>query len=450
MLMLSDVHFDPFRDPVKVAKLDKAPVSEWEAILKEPYGADQPAALQALLGACGAKAADTDEALFDAALKEAKVHAPEVKFVTISGDLLVHQFDCRYHTAMKGKEAKDGLYAFAAKAADYVTTRVMAEFPKAPVYAALGNNDSGCEDYELMLSDHFLADSSADVMKGLRGASEAEVKQAREDYERLGSYAVTLPAPLAKTRLLVVEDIYLSRNYKTCGGKTDPKPAQELMTWLGKQLDDAKAQGENVWVMAHIPAGVDVYATLRKGDVCTGAPVQMFLTPELTTKFNDVLLAHADEVKLGIFGHTHMDEVRVLESADGAAVIPIKGVASITPINGNRPSFTVGRVSAASGVLTDYAVWVSPTRQGTGVWMREYGFDEAYHAKDYGAAELKALVSGFDKDKQGADPATQSYMQYFDPGAPFSPLLLGWPQYACGIGHYTEASYKACSCAAEK
>ena len=42
-LFVSDIHFEPFWDPAKAARLKAAPVSEWSAILAEPSSADQAA-----------------------------------------------------------------------------------------------------------------------------------------------------------------------------------------------------------------------------------------------------------------------------------------------------------------------------------------------------------------------------------------------------------------------
>src|SRR6185312_15821490 len=43
-LLVSDIHFDPFHDPGKAARLVDAPASEWNAILAEPPSPDQATA----------------------------------------------------------------------------------------------------------------------------------------------------------------------------------------------------------------------------------------------------------------------------------------------------------------------------------------------------------------------------------------------------------------------
>ena len=290
-------------------------------------------------------------------------------------------------------------------------------------------------------------------MKGLHGADAAEVKQAREDYEAGGYFAVTLPAPIVKTRLLVIDDIFLSHHYTTCGGKADSKGADAMMAWLTRELDGARERGERVWVMGHIPPGIDVYATLRKGDACGGG-AETFLAPGSKDDLGDLLGAYGDVVKLAIFAHTHMDEMKLLPATDKqdtlkSAGVPVKGVSSISPVNGNRPTFTVGRVDPADGTLADYGVYMPQNKTGVGTWTREYGFDETYHEKSFSAAALKEMIDGFHTDAGGSTETSQAYEIYFDPGFPIPPLILGWPQYACGMDHMTVKGFKACACPAK-
>ena len=445
VLMLSDLHFDPFRDPAKVARLAATPVAGWEAILSEPDSSTQAASFAALQSTCSAKSLDTDHALLLASLKAAKAQTTGLKFVTISGDMLVHQFDCRYQTLMK----IDAYTAFAGKTASYVIRLVEAEFPGVPVYVALGNNDSGCGDYKLDVQDHFFAGTSQAVLEGLRGAGAAELKQAREDYETGGYFAVNLPQPMRRTRLLVLDDIFLSRKYTTCASKADATGMNDAMAWLTRELDGARQRGEQVWMMAHIPMGIDVYSTLRKGKVCDGSAPETFLSPAATNALTEVLAAHDDVVKLAIFGHTHMDEIKLIPGAGKEGGVPAKGVASISPVDGNMPSFTVARIDPAKATMDDYAVFVATERSG-GAWTREYGFQETYHEPSYSAAALAKIAAGFDADPSGTTAASKAYEKFFDPGFPISPLIIAWPQYACGIAHPGEAGFKACACAARQ
>jgi sphingomyelin phosphodiesterase acid-like 3 len=64
-LFVSDIHFDPFQDPAKAAKLKAAPVSEWNAILAGPTPADQAARFVEVQKTCKVRGADTSYALYE-------------------------------------------------------------------------------------------------------------------------------------------------------------------------------------------------------------------------------------------------------------------------------------------------------------------------------------------------------------------------------------------------
>jgi len=74
---------------------------------------------------------------------------------------------------------------------------------------------------------------------------------------------------------------------------------------------------------------------------------------------------YGDVIKLAIFGHTHMDETHLLRN-DGQSVesVAVKTVSSISPINGNLPSFTVVQIDPASAALKDYKVFAASNPSG--------------------------------------------------------------------------------------
>lgn len=200
VMMLSDVHFDPLHDPAKVGRLAEAPVVQWDTILRESDSASQAADFAAVQQACGARGVDTDSALFQASLKGARHEATGVAFVTVTGDLLVHNFECRYRFAMHNEHAP-GYAEFAEKTAEYVVRSIEGAFPNVPVYIAGGNNDSSCGDYRLDPQDRYLKATSAAVLAGLQGGVTVEAKR---DYEAGGYFGVTLHY-LHKTQAAGVE-----------------------------------------------------------------------------------------------------------------------------------------------------------------------------------------------------------------------------------------------------
>ena len=434
VLMLSDLHFDPFRDPAKVPVLAEAPVAEWDRILHEPASPGQAVSYAALETACKPRGEDTDLPLLDSALAAARAEASGVRFVTVSGDLLVHQFECRYHATRKGP-AED-LTGFAEKTASYVVERVEAAFPSAAVYVALGNNDSGCGDYRMGGDDHFLAGTGPAIARGWRGASEADAKSARLSYRQGGYYALALPG-LPHTRLLVVNTTYLSNKYTNCAGEKEGSAARGELAWLQGELERARGRGETAWVLGHIPPGVDIYSTLRHiRTICSTPPETFLATDALARTLED----HADVLRLGIFGHTHTDELRLLGN------LPIKLVGSVTSINGNTPSFTVAQIDPAYARLADYTVYTASNTTGLDtLWPREYSFRQAYAAPDFSAGSLRALLATFRADPIGRASAEYEHNFY---GGDGSPLPLVWPQYVCALDHLGPAAVHDCLCAA--
>jgi len=461
VLMLSDLHFDPFHDPAKAVRLAVAPLEQWQAILDEPDSGGQKSTFAALQKECGARGEDTDEALLNASLAASHHQVTKPAFVTVGGDLLAHQFQCRYTATTRnaagksGRDAPEGFAAFAAKSMNYVVRRVETEFAGEPVYFALGNNDSDCGDYRLDAKDPLLAATEKAVMDGWPAArgtrALAERAQAREDYARGGYYSLRLGRPMQRMRLVVLNDIYMSHNYATCSGQKDATAAAAELDWLQQQLQMARERHEAVWVMGHIPPGVDAYATLSKmRSVCNGSPVTEFLSsPEI----GQVLARNADVIKLAIFAHTHMDEVKLLGSADPSVPgkVPMKIVSSISPVDGNKPSFTEALVNPSTGVLKDYAVYVATNDSGVGTtWNREYSFDTAYHVNGFTPDGVSQMLTELRSNNKQDETAIRQYEHDFYPGDGMSLLSLIWPNYVCTLDHFTAEGFKACACADRK
>ena len=149
-----------------------------------------------------------------------------------------------------------------------------AAFPGMPIYAALGNNDSPCGDYRLDTGSDFLVKTGPIIADGLLPSQR---QQALKAFAKGGYYSVTMGAPMHDTRLIVINDIFLSPKYTTCAGKPDFAATTAEMPWLQEQLTQARRLGQRVWVMGHIPPGVDPYSTVAKSRTSAGTePLKCF------------------------------------------------------------------------------------------------------------------------------------------------------------------------------
>jgi sphingomyelin phosphodiesterase acid-like 3 len=446
-LFVSDIHLEPFWDLGKAARLAAVPVAKWNEILAAPDTADREKKFQELQQSCHARGEDTSYALLESSLRAMQAHASDAKFVTLSGDLISHSFSCKY--ARLFPNAAPGDYrAFVEKTVEFVVQSLRTALPGAQVYVALGNNDSDCGDYQLDANSEFLAQTGKMIAKDFPAA---EREEAERDFAVGGYFGIRLPAPIENTRLLVLNDSFMSRRYQTCIDKEDPAPAAAQIAWLEQQLDEARRNKGKVWVMGHIPPGVDAYSTATNAkDICNGGKPTMFLSSETLP---EVLAQYGDVIRLVIFAHTHMDEMRLLEPAKTSAVesgVAVKLVASISPIDGNNPSFTVAQIEPRSAALKDYRVFVASNQTGVDAgWEEEYDYAKTYHEPDFTATSVKELIGEFDADATGQSSESQSFMRNFGTGMGARELNLFWPQYVCALKNDSGEAFGACVCSSK-
>jgi sphingomyelin phosphodiesterase acid-like 3 len=453
-LLLSDIHFDPFHDPALVPHLAPTPPDKWDTVLAGTPSPTQAKDFDALQLTCKLRGVDTGYPLWHASLQAIRAQAAGSAFVTVSGDLLAHSFPCKFAQAFP--HAKPGDYlAFVLQTIQYVTHSLQTTLPNTPIYLAMGNNDSGCGDYSDSSHSPFLTETAKIVAQALPPNADRAAVQA--SFATEGFYAAPLPPAIPNTRVLVLDSIFLSAHHTDCAGQTDAAAAEDQVTWLQTQLGEARSQKEKVWLIAHIPPGVDLYGTLKKmADICRHAAPQMFLANE---RMAQILAENADIVRLAIFAHSHTDEFRLLTSETPEPSprpdtkpalrpgVPVKIVTSISPVNGNKPAFTLARIDPATANLVDYTVIAASTLTGTdGPWTPEYTFSNTYHQPAYTAPALKAITDAFIADPTANTPESAAYLRDIFVGDR-SPLLKPfWPEYACALTHDSAQSFADCVC----
>jgi sphingomyelin phosphodiesterase acid-like 3 len=450
-LFVSDIHFDPFHDPTKLPQLVASPATEWNTILAAPPSSDQPQAFDSLQQQCHARGVDTPYALLRSSLQAMKARQPDAKFMTVSGDLIAHAFECRFKTLLPASTQSD-YEAFVLKTLSFIVQQLRASFPAMPVYVALGNNDSGCGDYKLNANSDFLKQAGKIVAAGLPSPGQQDAIQ---QFAAGGYYGVAMAAPMNATRLIVLNDIFLSAKYTTCGGLPDANAGDAQIAWLKAQLAEARQLHQRVWVLGHIPPGVNVYSTMAKmKNICEKAKPEMFLSSDALA---DELTDNADVIRLAIFAHTHMDELRLLHPQNEEAAassehdVALKMVPSISPVDGNNPAFTVARVNPSTAVLQDYEV-ISASNQ-TGIdatWSLEYDFAKTYHEAEFSPASVKELIGEFKNDRESSQDTSAAYLRDYFVGDRSILLKPFWPQYVCGLANSTAKSFAACVCSTGK
>lgn len=415
-LSVSDIHLDPFADPSLVPKLEAADVSQWGAILA---GTSQKS--------FSTYGSDINDALFRSAVAEMKKQIPSPSFVLISGDFLAHKFQETYQQYATDK-SQAAYTAFVTKTIAYVADAFRKAYPGVPVYPTLGNNDSDCGDYAVAPDSTFLA-NFRDVWRPMVRSRSFDRR-----FPTGGYYHADVPS-LRNVRIIALNTNFFSTNYKNPCGKPGPDPALRQLVWFEAELQLARAGGKRVWLLFHIPPGMDVYDTEQYGGACPDVKPQTFWKEEYQQQYLAIVSAYRNTIAGSFAGHTHQDEFR-FAGGDFIHINP-----SVTPVFGNNPAFEIVEVTPR-GDITNYTAHHLPNV--TLPWQREYSFRDAYAKPRYDAATLTQLESAI-----AGDTATrEKYFTYFSSGAPKSTAgaLAGWKGYWCGFRVMTGTAFPSCYC----
>ncbi|MEO6966493.1 MAG: hypothetical protein ABI076_11450, partial [Acidobacteriaceae bacterium] len=174
-----------------------------------------------------------------------------------------------------------------------------------------------------------------------------------------------------------------------------------------------------------------------------------------TDRLANLMTQYADIIRLGVFGHTHSDEIHLLEPESKPDAGPGRGVAikvvpSTTP-RGHDSAFIVAQVNPVSAVLMNYTVVAANGDAGADTtWSTEYVFRQAYKKAEFTPTTVRALIAEFAADPEAKTEASQLYIRSIRPGKSSSILQAFWPQYVCAISNASAEGYTACACPASE
>jgi sphingomyelin phosphodiesterase acid-like 3 len=295
-----------------------------------------------------------------------------------------------------------------------------------PIYPALGNNDSGCNDYGMDTQFQRSAARSWAPLAQRGGGAPGFVAA----FDSGGYYTARPPA--AGVTLVMLNDIYWSRDYDPACG---PDRGAAELAWLGRVLDATRAANGRAWLAAHIPPGIDIYSSL------TVTPVLMMDTA-VAARYDSTIIANAGTVTLQLTGHTHMNEFRVY--ATGTGGVPDVGVPAVTPLFYNNPGFASMRL-ASSGEVLDYTVYAltgASTAPGFPAgWNTLFDFGATYRQSAVTGASMLSAVALIAQD---TTVRAAWELNYSGGHAGQNPTASNWVSYWCGIRNLDASSYQAC------
>jgi len=446
-LIASDLHFNPMADASLVPQLDKASPTEWETILDR----SKPTAFSQY-------GQDTNWWLLRSALDAMRVTLPHPSFIMLTGDFLAHQFPQTYQRTAQDN-SRVAYRNFVLKTVEFLSLELRKRFPQTRIYLTPGNNDNECGNYSIEADGLFLRDT-ADVARQLARADD----EFTNTWQALGSYDVPNPA-LHGVRIISLNTVFLSNKYHAAQFASDCAPVPstapaDLFTWLEGRLNLARQAHEKVWLMFHIPPGMDGFTSIQqylsvvkqKSDktppqVCASALVPMWV-PKWTKQFDDLLAKYENTVVASFAGHTHADDFRVIDNSAGNSSFVLISPA-ISPIYNQNPSFRTVTF-AANGSVSDQSVYyltnlLFASSSSPGEWKREYTFSQEWKMEGVNAKNLAALY----REILGEQADQDEWLKLYNVSSSAAYVPAGMaPGLYCAIEGLDPEAYGKCFCPA--
>ena len=193
-----------------------------------------------------------------------------------------------------------------------------------------------------------------------------------DQHNAMGYYSAEVTDGL---RVICLNSVILFKSYHEVDGISHTDAGNTQLRWLRGQLVDARNDSDKVFIAMHIPPGKDAYNTNQ----AHGHPSYNWADKQVDNFYwQDYFLNLMDSFSVevtGIFyGHTHMDELRLLYNSDGSRVTEVAVSApGITPRNGNNPGFKLVQYDHNSKEAVDNVTYYT-----SGSASRSWGNNKPY------------------------------------------------------------------------
>jgi sphingomyelin phosphodiesterase acid-like 3 len=184
-----------------------------------------------------------------------------------------------------------------------------------------------------------------------------------------------------------------------------------------------------VWVLFHIPPGIDTFSTAQISKRTVLVP---FMRPDSRDRFTADLAAK--HIVLAVAGHTHKFAYRIVD-ATGPNPVPMLLVPAISPIFGNEPAFLTADVTGG-GTLRHVEI----TSFEHGRWS-DIGGLRALGVDAFTGPALNDLQA-----RLAANPALRpAFERLYNAGAPSEINDRNWPIYWCAATAFGTTPFRNCT-----
>jgi sphingomyelin phosphodiesterase acid-like 3 len=428
MVAISDIHFDPFANPSIAQALRARAPKQWQEVLALDAGRGLPT-----------YGSDSNGALLLSALDALERLASSADIVVMPGDLLSHHFNRKAANVLGAQADGEEVRAFAATTTRFVIEAVRQAAAGRPVVYALGNEDAACGDYAIVPNGAYLTE----VGQAVKAAAGSDFLYPSFDrtFTAGGWYAMRHPG-LRRGTIVVLNMVLWSSRYRDRCGTGGEDAAFEQLAFLRAALGEARERGEKVWLVAHIPPGIDSHGSAASADPCQRQPV-MYLREAYQAAVLELVREHAQTITAILTGHVHKDGYRALAGGDAGAAFA-KIIPSISPIFGNDPAMQEMEYDDA-GRLTGLTTWRLDLSAKRDAWSEEYVFSEAYGVP-LGPEAVQAIAEAAQAGRNAA--VVQRFAEYYPTGHD-APTGRALKAIACAIDRLTPSDFMTCLCGSE-
>jgi len=400
---------------------------------------------------------DTNWWLLRSALDQMRVTLPHPAFIMVPGDLLAHEFPKTYENVTHDND-REHYRAFVLKTLDFLALEFRKRFGDTKILVTPGNNDEECGDNSIEAHGRFLSDTA----ELARDSAQAD-RGFKKEWKALGTYNVPHPV-VPGVRVISLNSAVFSNRYQPASFGQGCVPvasnaANDLLAWLESNLAAAKQANEKVWLLFHVPPGIDASATTHEfealakettspsGAACSKAVVPLWV-PTWTAQFHSLLENYQDTVIASFAGHTHTDDFRLISTLGSRKEFVLINP-PISPIDNQNPAFRIVTFES-EGRLADQSTYYltnlkDATSETQGQWKKEYQFSEEWKARQLNAASLEAIYSQIGTEQK----ARERWLKLYNVSSAIAKVPAGNGRgLYCAIEHLDPESYATCYCPA--
>ncbi|MGB2635875.1 MAG: hypothetical protein WAM58_18240 [Candidatus Acidiferrum sp.] len=429
VVVFSDLHFNPFYDTSLFPALQSADPSQWAAIF-QGSAITTPSAWDN----------DTNYPLLVLALSGIKQNLGSSPLILYTGDLIGHNFSQTFYQLNGNALPPDptavaAMQAFTDKTVAFVAAQIRANIGNIPALFAVGNIDS----YTGEGPDSVFLSNNAETFYTQFLGGTADQTTFLSTFKAGGYYSA---APLG-TKLLVI-GLNTNPFSPLVQGNIPPNnndaPVDAELTWLDSTLASAKASGQHVWLLMHVPPGAVTVTTASNADSnghITVATASMMWEQNYQESFLTILSKYPGLITLTLAAHTHMDEFRIL-SQD----IVLEEAPAISPVFGNDPAFKIFTITNDTLSPIDYRSLNYDLATLPPQFSSFYTFSSAYAMQGPLNAALQRLYPFILTSYPRQALFTGLYLSGHNYANPITSTT--WPIFACGIGQMDQTDFVKC------